>query len=270
MKMNKLVSVNITTYNRAHLLSKCLNSVLAQSYDNMEIIIVDDCSTDRTVEVVEEYKKIDGRIKYIKHEINRKLPSSRNTAWTNSKGKYIAFMDDDDEWIDNDKIKKQVNIFENSYDDKLVLISTSVRLYKNNIDYIEKVINKPKNLKSHILGRNGVMYTPTVMVKKEIIEKVGGFDINLSRGIDSDFYRMCIVKFDYNVHFMPDITTSIHEYGNDRITPTIDLESIKKTINANIYLLKKYNLLFLYYPMALLKRLRTIQIILTKYLMREN
>ena len=86
VKMDKLVSVNITTYNREKLLPRCLESVLSQSYEKIEIIIVDDCSSDNTSRVIEEYQKKDCRIKYIRHETNKKLATARNTAWQNSKG----------------------------------------------------------------------------------------------------------------------------------------------------------------------------------------
>ncbi|MGM0519940.1 MAG: glycosyltransferase family 2 protein [Campylobacterota bacterium] len=263
---NKLVSVNITTYNRAHLLPRCLDSVLSQSYDNMEVIIVDDCSSDNTTEVVKEYQQKDSRIKYIKHETNQKLPTARNTAWKNSLGEYIAFMDDDDEWMDKDKIKKQVKIFENSDDEKLALISTSVRLYSDENSFEDKIIQKPKNLKSHILSRNGIMYTPTVMTKRSVIEKVGGFDTNLPRGIDSDFYRMCIVKYGYDVCFMEDVTTGIHEYGGDRMTFQITEKSLKISMKSHCINLKKYFKYYLLYPEALFFRLKSLVMVVYKYI----
>ena len=258
VKMDKLVSVNITTYNREKLLPRCLESVLSQSYEKIEIIIVDDCSSDNTSRVIEEYQKKDCRIKYIRHETNKKLATARNTAWQNSKGYYIAFMDDDDEWIDKDKLKKQVEIFENSNDEKLALISTSVRLFTDENNSADKIITRPSNLEAHILSRNGIMYSPTVMTKRSIINEVGGFDEKMPRGVDSDFYRMCIVKHHHNVHFMPEITTNIHEYGTDRMTPQKTRLSLEKTLNANLHLLKKYKFQYLKHPGPLVARLRNI------------
>src|SRR6056297_2055943 len=109
-----LVSVNLTTYNRAHLLHRAIKSVLNQAYKNLEIIIVDDGSDDNTYEVLENLGKNDNRINYIKHAKNRGNAAARNTALKNSSGEYIAFMDDDDEWIDPHKIEKQISIFLNS------------------------------------------------------------------------------------------------------------------------------------------------------------
>lgn len=99
MKNLPLISVNITTYNRAKQLVRYVEAVKKQSYPNMEIIIVDDNSTDNTQTVIDPYLQ-DPRFLYIKHKINKGNAAARNTAWRNSKGEYIAFMDDDDIWID--------------------------------------------------------------------------------------------------------------------------------------------------------------------------
>lgn len=256
--MNPLVSVNIATYNRAHLLPRCLSSVLRQSYKNLEIVIVDDYSNDGTEELVQKWRAKDSRIYYLRHSENMHLAAARNTAWQNSNGRYIAFMDDDDEWCDTDKIKKQVAILENSDDPKLAFICSSVRIFRNESAYVDKLINRPKNLVSHILGMNGIMYTPTVVTKKSIIDEIGGFDTNLRRGIDSDFYRMGIIKHGFDVYFMPEVTTYIHEYGDGRITPTGGRNQENKVAKAHIYIIKKYAYHFILHPRALLRRFKIL------------
>mgnify|MGYP006285960091 FL=1 len=263
--MKPLVSVNITTYNRAHLLPRALDSVLSQTYKNLEIIVVDDCSSDKTSEVVEQYQKQDDRIIYIKHDKNKKLARSRNTALEASSGKYIAFMDDDDEWVDSEKLEKQVNFFESSRNKKIAIICSSVRLYQDN-GIKDKIIPRPKDLSSAILSGNGIMYTPTVMMPKAIIDKVENFDINMPKGVDGDLYRTCIVKFGYEVYFMPDITTAIYEYGDDRITPVSNSSAALNTAYAHSYLLKKYFFVFLKHPFALIKRSMSILYSLIRYI----
>jgi len=261
--LDKLVSVNITTYNRVHLLPRCLDSILAQSYENLEIVIVDDYSSDNTEEVVKEYQKKDSRIKYFKHDKNKGNAHARNTALKHCTGYYIAFMDDDDEWIDRDKIKKQVEIFENSKDERLGIICSSVRLYSDEKTYKDKIIQKPKNLKEHILARNGLIYSPTVMTKRDIMIEVNGFDINLPRGVDSDFYRNCIVRFSYDVYFMQEVTTGIHEYGENRMTKSKNCNGLLKHIGSQFYNIKKYFRYMIKYPDSLIQRLK-ISLILFK------
>ena len=91
------VSVIIPTYDRSEFLRTAIASVLAQTLQDFEIIVVDDASADDTQEVVGNLD--DGRIRYIRHEINKGVAATRNTGVLNSKGKYIAFLDDDDKWF---------------------------------------------------------------------------------------------------------------------------------------------------------------------------
>ena len=89
------VSVIIPTYNRAHLVGRAIRSVLNQTYQDFEIIVVDDCSTDNTEEIVKGFN--DHRIRYMRHDRNRGGSAARNTGIKASQGKYIAFLDSDDE-----------------------------------------------------------------------------------------------------------------------------------------------------------------------------
>ena len=264
MSNNLLVSVNITTYNRANLLQRCLDSIISQSYKNLEINVVDDGSIDATEKVVLQYIKKDKRIKYYKHKKNKGNAHARNTALANCNGYYIAFMDDDDEWIDKDKIKKQIDIFENDKSGKLAVICTSVNLIDDNNNIKPKIILKPHDLKYRILCGNSMIYSPTVMTKKSIMKEIGGFDERLPRGVDSDYYRTCIVKYGYDVHFMEDITTNIYEYGNDRMTNQFSIKSNNDIITANFYLIKKYVFFYCIYPLAFFKRMKNIMIAMVK------
>lgn len=111
--MNDLVSVIMPSYNTAKFIKETIDSVLNQTYQNFEIIIVDDCSTDNTDEVVSAIK--DDRIKYIKNEKNSGAAVSRNRALREAKGKWIAFLDSDDVWLP-EKLEKQITFMkENGY-----------------------------------------------------------------------------------------------------------------------------------------------------------
>ncbi len=107
--MNPTVSVIIPTYNRANLVSRAIKSVLNQTYQDFEIIVVDDCSEDNTEEIVKSFN--DSRIRYIKHKKNKGGSAARNTGIKRARGKYIAFLDDDDEWLPS-KLEKQIMLFE--------------------------------------------------------------------------------------------------------------------------------------------------------------
>jgi hypothetical protein len=84
---------------------------------------------------------------------------------------------------------------------------------------------------------------------------VGGFDEKMSRGIDTYFYRTCIVEFGYDVHFTPEVTTAVHEYGDGRITPVKTHRALKNIVSNQIYILWKFKIGFIRYPFSASKRL---------------
>ena len=106
-----LVSVIIPAYNCADYLDITLDSVTNQTYKNWEVIVVDDCSTDNTAEVVQKYIKKDERIKYHKLDKNSGAAVARNTAVKLAQGKYMAFLDSDDVWFP-EKLSKQISFME--------------------------------------------------------------------------------------------------------------------------------------------------------------
>ncbi len=111
--MNDLVSVIMPSYNTAEYIADSINSVLNQTYTNWELIIIDDCSSDNTDEIVSQFD--DKRIRYLKNDRNSGAAVSRNRALREAKGKWIAFLDSDDLWTP-DKLEKQIRFMEeNSY-----------------------------------------------------------------------------------------------------------------------------------------------------------
>jgi len=100
------VSAVITTYNRAHLLQRAIESVLTQDYPNLELIVVDDGSSDGTEALVRGYSA--HGVRYLRHGRNRGLPAGRNTGIDAAEGEYVAFLDDDDTWLPS-KIAKQIH-----------------------------------------------------------------------------------------------------------------------------------------------------------------
>jgi len=108
--MGDLVSVIMPSYNTGKYIEKTINSVLSQTYENWELIIVDDCSDDDTDDAVKPYLS-DERIKYFKNDKNCGAAVSRNYALRQAKGKWIAFLDSDDLWT-TDKLEKQIAFME--------------------------------------------------------------------------------------------------------------------------------------------------------------
>lgn len=107
--MNELISVILPTYNRKNTIKRAIDSVLNQTYKNIELIIVDDASSDGTLEFVSRQYGEDERITYIINEENLGPSGARNVGVANAKGSWIAFQDSDDEWH-MDKLEKQVSL----------------------------------------------------------------------------------------------------------------------------------------------------------------
>ena len=261
----KIVSVNLTTYNRALILSKCLESIINQTYRDIEIIIIDDCSSDNTTEIVKKYQVKDNRIKYFRHSTNFGNAQARNTALENCKGFYVAFIDDDDEWIDKDKIKKQVEIFENSDDQKLGIVCSGIIRSKGNGEKKVEIAKVPKDIKYQVL-KGGFIHNSTVLTKKNILEEVGGFDLNLSRGVDSEFFRRMIVLYGYNVIFMEAITTQYNEDSDNRMTSIVNCDGYLKHITSQLFNIKKYLKYLIKKPSTLFIRIMIIIKLFFRYL----
>ena len=182
---NNLVSICITTYNRKKLLPSTLRSVLSQTYKNIEIFIIDDCSNDGTKELIEnKLLKLDKRIRYIRHRANKGLAASRNSAIFNAKGKYFTFCDDDDQLLPN-FVEKFVKVAE-TYDNSWCFCCGGK--YKVNKKVIKHIYNE-KNLMLKKAIENG--YTPPVagqFYHTDVLKKVRGYNEIIKSGVDHDLW----------------------------------------------------------------------------------
>lgn len=170
------VSVIIPVYNSSKHLNECLDSVIRQSYKNLEIIIVDDNSTDNSVDLINNYK--DKRIKLIKLNKNRGVAFSRNKGIDMSTGSFIAFIDSDDFWK-RDKIKKQVNfIKKNDY----TFIYSDYTFYKNGKTHDTCV---PKSMTYEDALKNTAIFTSTVMFNMKYLTKKDIYMPDIKRGQDT-------------------------------------------------------------------------------------
>lgn len=140
--MNPFFSIIMPTYNRGHILSKTIQSVINQNFNNWELIIVDDGSTDNTREIIDDFSKNDNRIIY-KYQDNQERSAARNNGIENSSGKYICFIDSDDEYLQN-----HLSIF---FDEIKIrnspksLFFTSLIIYNNGIDIKHPINELEKN-----------------------------------------------------------------------------------------------------------------------------
>ena len=139
--MNNLVSIIMPSYNTGKYIAAAINSVIKQTYQNWELLIVDDCSSDNTDEIVKLYLE-DQRIIYLKNKKNRGAAVSRNHALQKAKGKWIAFLDSDDLWKP-EKLKRQINFMKkNNY----LFSYTNYEEIDINGDCIGRRVSGPKKI----------------------------------------------------------------------------------------------------------------------------
>ena len=140
MENTPIISVIIPTYNRENMIGYAIKSVLNQTFKNLEIIVVDDGSTDNTEEIIRDFK--DKRVKYIKkYKKNRGISVARNIGIKVARGKYIAPLDSDDEWLP-EKLDKQIKILQDGPPELGVVYSNSCYIDKSG-----KNMNKLRNTK---------------------------------------------------------------------------------------------------------------------------
>ncbi len=179
------VSIILPTYNRAHIIEKAIQSVLNQTYQDFEIIIIDDGSKDDTKKIIRGFQEKDNRIKYIRFEENKGAAAARNAGIKMSKGEYITFQDSDDEWV-IDKLEKQMKVIETS-SENIVVYCGFWRIDGDEKTYIPdiNISNREGNIHKELLKRNFIG-TPSILLLKKNLEKIGMFDENLSRLQDWD------------------------------------------------------------------------------------
>ena len=181
--MKSLVSVIITTHNRCDLLARAIESVLSQTYCDIECIVVDDASTDGTFEVCKRYPVV---YVHISKEESHGGNYARNLGIKASKGEYCAFLDDDDYWLP-EKVAKQMEIA----DDKKCSLVYCLRKYeivKNGqiVGFRDEPARKPSGDLSKIIFKRYITNTSCILAKKSLILDVGGFDEGLRKWQEYD------------------------------------------------------------------------------------
>lgn len=179
-----LVTVCITTYNRASILPSAIKAVLKQTYQHFEVIVVDDYSSDNTKEVVDEWIKKDKRIRYIRHEKNKGLPAGRNTAIDHANGRFFTFIDDDDEWSES-FIEEFVRLA-SGYDKNWCFCCGTKA-----VDDIGQVLYTYYNFDGNLLDYCRQGFTPPVASQfyfTDTLKEVGEYNEDIKTGVDHDLW----------------------------------------------------------------------------------
>ena len=191
----ELISVIIPTFNRVQFLKIAINSVLNQTYSFFELIIIDDCSTDKTKDFVLSLK--DTRIKYYRNESNFYVSESRNLGIKKSSGSIITFLDDDDEMFLN-KLTEIINAFNLNKDINFVYHRAKIIMLNENTSYYTSPLNSVSHKKLTI--KNCIGGTPTVSIKRELLSCF--FDKNLKALEDYELWLNLSKKDYFNPYYL--------------------------------------------------------------------
>lgn len=170
MKENSTILISVITpvYNSEEYIDKTIKSVISQTYENWEMLIVDDCSIDKTSEVVKSFRE--PRINYIKLQENVGAARARNVALDNARGRIIAFLDADDVWK-SDKLEKQLKF---ANENKYGFTFTGYEILRENKN---KVVEIPEKLNYDQFMKNTIIGTLTVMLDRNIVGDVRLVDV---------------------------------------------------------------------------------------------
>lgn len=189
-----LVSVIIPVFNRAHSILNAVNSVLAQDYSSIEVILVDDKSTDNSIQIINSID--DGRVKLVKHSENLGANAARNSGLKESKGEWIAFLDSDDTW-DIYKLSKLMKLLLNKKEGFLIAYC-GVKFVENSTITGEYIATKSGDLSNELLYKNIVGSASVPVMHKSLITKLNGFDESLKSAQDWDLWlRVALEEFHF-------------------------------------------------------------------------
>jgi len=200
------VSVIIPTYNRAHIVGEAIDSVLAQTYRDFEIIVVDDASTDNTQEVLARYLSEHGeRIRYIRRETNGGAGAARNDGIRASAGEFIAFLDSDDLYLPR-RLEAAV-AFLNQNADLGGVYTDCQALGPDGQIIARSMVGATSSRKRIRTWRDVACYEPmntdTITIRRQCLQQVGLFDERLRRGQDSDLWLR--LSYHYPVGQWPEV-----------------------------------------------------------------
>lgn len=223
MKKTATVSVVIPTFRRAGLVRRAIDSVLNQTYKDVEVLVVDDGSPDHTRDVVAGVH--DERVRYLRHDRNRGLPAARNTGIKAATGEYIAFLDDDDMWL-HEKLEKQVPGLRKNC---AVLCG-----YVVDETYV-KVQGKPRVSLEDL--KKGNEHSPSCLMARTGVLRERLFDEALPHGEDWDM--LIRIAQEFPIGYVPRVLVCVNDGNHQRMTNStknsslIELESRMAVIHKH-------------------------------------
>ena len=210
------VSVIIATYNRAGLLPRAVNSVLNQTLEEYEIIIVDDASSDDTQQVIAGFN--DHRIRSVRHEVNRGQSVATNTGIARARGEYVTLLDDDDEWP-TDRLRRMVAVLDDAPPNVGLVYGWRISVDDSTGETVEypHYTHEGDRFFEEMLANNFLIGGGVMMTRTSVAREIGGYDENMNVHKDWDFVTRVALKYD--VAICPAVVRIFHvNHGYLRIS----------------------------------------------------
>ena len=240
--MGELVSVIMPTYNRGYVIQKAIDSVLAQTYKDWELIIVDDGSTDDTESVVKNND--DKRIRYIKYSPNKGANHARNVGLDNAKGKWLTLLDSDAVY-DVDSLANRIECIKYKRADIVWTRTNFVDPKNGNLLFPseeESILNNIESMIPLSLVK-GLINTSTLMFSRRCYEDGYTFDENLLKFQDWDFFWRLILDISYKCYFFDKVTVTNFTQENSISNVVPACEIYVKLIEKHIETFRKYGVM---------------------------
>ena len=236
-----MVSAIITTYKRPpEIVQRAAQSVLNQTYKNLELIIVDDSPSDYALrdEVKKMTETLGGNVRYIQHEKNMGACVARNTGLSVATGKYVAFLDDDDEWLP-EKSEKQVAIMEKDSEIALVYCGRYSYYTKTNKEILQKTEFHRGMVFEKLILENFIGSTSFPLIRKSCVDSVGWFDAAMKASQDYEVW-LRIAK-EYKVDYVKTPLVRYYYHDGEQITKNhaYKVDAYEKLIKKHFDYLKK-------------------------------
>lgn len=230
-----MISIVIPTYNRARVISRAIESALSQTYSETEIIVIDDCSSDNTDEIVSKYCRTDRRVRFFKAPANLGAGGARNLGISEASGDYVAFLDSDDEWLPQ-KLAEQYRFMRENPEVALCYCSYQRIFMDGSLgDIYPDPIEERKIDSDHQLAaflKECHVSTQTVMIKSEVLKAIGGFNVAY-RSLEDNVLALNVLR-NYPVRYFDEILVNVYA------TPDSVSQNVGGYFQARLKMLDEY------------------------------
>lgn len=240
---NDIISVIVPNYNNEEYIEECLDSILSQTYSALEIVIIDDASTDSSIEILKRYEELHPNIKVIYNQINQGVTKNRDIAIQQSSGKYITTLDSDDFYTDQQKLEKEIALiktFEEKGKTNIIAFSNIVLVNKNGKRLYPNAKNNIRegDIFVNIFARDCMVPRDFIFTKEQYYV-VGGFDLDIPIYEDWDLKLRLAKQNEFYYTGLDGIAYRRHSEGLSAANGSKHIKWLKHIYKKNAKLIEK-------------------------------